>query len=49
MENVSDVVGEEKFERLFISKIGKFKLEEVDVIGDRFLIGMLGEIIRIFC
>ena len=49
MENVSDVAGEEKLERLPISKIGKSKSEEVDVTGDRSSTGTSGEIIRIFC
>lgn len=43
MENVSDVVDDEKLERLPISKIGKSKSEEVDVIGDRSSTGTSGE------
>ncbi|RMX47577.1 hypothetical protein pdam_00019000 [Pocillopora damicornis] len=42
MENVSDVAGEEKLERLPISKIGKSKSEEVDVTGDRSSTGTSG-------
>lgn len=47
MENVGDVACEEIPERLPISKIGKSKSEEVDVMGDRSTSGTSGECTRI--